>query len=390
MSNHPPPKQSQTNKKLQKRKFLPDSLESIFIMTYRSTGLGIYGAIIRFAGMPLEKVALYMNSARVSGSNQFSQAFKLAFTYETNNNCVASFKRPFKNTQSMNLSHYMSFLAPYRVVGPSSLLAWFLQYSVMGLVFQGCDSVLSSSLGVPRLPYGDQLMEDISNRTDESKVKSGVGIGNTTKICVKIIFAPVIAGTIESVIANRAEVQRYYGIPRLAQVESSLRWNFISRLCGPGFIANSSRNCIMSATSFVATPTLYRKFYPQEQKGQFSLFWFGLGMNIFGGNVLAISQQALWGRSLDYLIKNGSHSKAGKLSYTRNINYRAVINEGLQKDGISSFFTVPKWATRVLMNAPVQGTLPWFYNEILPLSENNFVRLVEFICFDVLAILKAN
>ena len=38
----------------------------------------------------------------------------------------------------------------------------------------------------------------------------------------------------------------------------------------------------------------YKLYYPQEQKGVTSLFWFGLGFNIFAGNVVAITQQSLW------------------------------------------------------------------------------------------------
>ena len=34
----------------------------------------------------------------------------------------------------------------------------------------------------------------------------------------------------------------------------------------------------------------------QEHKSQSSLLWFGLGLNIFFGNVVAITQQALWVR----------------------------------------------------------------------------------------------
>jgi len=88
----------------------------------------------------------------------------------------------------------------------------------------------------------------------------------------------------------------------------------------------------MSATSFVLTPTLYQRYFPQERKSQASLFWFGLGAtlssqqqailailatpactsalgtNIFFGNVIAITQQALWGRALDYGAVNGGTS----------------------------------------------------------------------------------
>lgn len=58
---------------------------------------------MRFSGMPLEKIALVMNSSQVSGKGQFRQAIKLTFQDGA--------------------------LAPYRVVGAASLTAWFLQYS---------------------------------------------------------------------------------------------------------------------------------------------------------------------------------------------------------------------------------------------------------------------
>jgi hypothetical protein len=93
-------------------------------------------------------------------------------------------------------------------------------------------------------------------------------------------------------------------------------------------------------------------------------------MNIFVGNVFAITQQALWGRSLDYLAQNG------------NIHYRSVIQQGLAKDGAAAFFTVPKWFSRVLMNAPAQGTLPWFYNEVLPMGEEALLRIVKTSVYD--------
>ena len=50
-------------------------------------------------------------------------------------------------------------LAPFKVVGPASFVAWFLQYSVMGFVFQSCDATLSAAMGVPKVVYGDQLFE---------------------------------------------------------------------------------------------------------------------------------------------------------------------------------------------------------------------------------------
>jgi len=316
---------------------LPESVQSATMITYRSVSLGLYGASIRFVGMPLEKIALYMNSAQVSGENQLRQAIHLTF---------------------QDGKGGRSFLSPYKVVGPASGTAWFLQYSVMGMVFQVVDKALSESMGLPRTPYGSQLMEDSKN-----DVKESTDVLATIKSCSKILLAPAIAGMVESSVANRAEVQRYFGIQKFAEMEKALKWNPISKIFGPAYLANSSRNIIMSATSFVITPVLYRKYYPQEQKSQTTLFWAGLGVNIFIGNVVAITQQALWGRALDY-------AAGAPGSGARNIHYKSVVQEGLAKGGISAFFTLPKWSSRVLMNAPVQGTLPWFYNEVLPLGED--------------------
>eukprot|EP00567_Pseudictyota_dubia_P000097 CAMPEP_0197466890 /NCGR_PEP_ID=MMETSP1175-20131217/65284_1 /TAXON_ID=1003142 /ORGANISM="Triceratium dubium, Strain CCMP147" /LENGTH=388 /DNA_ID=CAMNT_0043002947 /DNA_START=108 /DNA_END=1274 /DNA_ORIENTATION=+ len=321
---------------------LPPAVESSFLMTYRATGLGVYGAVLRFAGMPLEKIALYLNSAQVSGNNQLQQAIRLTFA----------------DSSVGGAGSKWSFAAPFRVVGPASIVAWFLQYSVMGFVFQVCDSALSNALGVPRMPYGPQLMEDPKNDAPPS---SSAG-EPSSKSYVKAALAPAMAGAIESVVANRAEVQRYFGIQRFAQMEKSLGWNAFGRVLAPAFVANASRNFIMSSTSFVMTPVLYRQFFPQEKKSQTSLFWFGLGMNVFVGNTVAITQQALWGRALDYAAAGGG---------ARSISYGAVVREGLKKEGVSAFYTVPKWASRVLMNAPVQGTLPWFYNEVLPIAEGS-------------------
>ena len=89
---------------------LPESIRSPILVIYRSAGLGLYGALIRYAGMPLEKIALYMNSSQVSGKNKLRQAINLAFQDGS--------KR--------------SILTPYKVVGSASAVAWFLQYSVMG------------------------------------------------------------------------------------------------------------------------------------------------------------------------------------------------------------------------------------------------------------------
>ena len=51
---------------------------------------------------------------------------------------------------------------------------------------------------------------------------------------------------------------------KFAHVEKALNWGPAARQCGPAFVANASRNFVMSATSFVITPTLYRDYVPQE------------------------------------------------------------------------------------------------------------------------------
>ena len=56
-------------------------------------------------------------------------------------------------------------------------------------------------------------------------------------------------------------------------------------------------------------------------------------------------------------------------SLPRSICYRSIIKEGLRTEGIRAFLTPAKWGSRVLMNAPAQGTIPWFYNTILPKGE---------------------
>lgn len=42
-----------------------------------------------------------------------------------------------------------------------------------------------------------------------------------------------------------------------------------------------------------------------------------------------------------------------------------MLREGLKAEGVGAFLTMPKWFARVLMNAPIQGTVPWFYNEVI-------------------------
>uniref|UniRef100_A0A7S2DT09 Uncharacterized protein n=1 Tax=Octactis speculum TaxID=3111310 RepID=A0A7S2DT09_9STRA len=319
--------------------------------------------------MPLEMSAFIMNSSQVSGAGQLQQTLRIIFP---NND----------------------YFAPYRKVGRASVVAWFFQYSVMGFVFQVCDRSFSRALGIEPVVYGEQLMEDpkISKSAAPSissdakpRASMAVIIPESTwwmnaKYAGKAIVAPLLAGIIESGVANRAEAQRFFGFEKFASVQNGIRlwqnsrapqlcrpgWGIVACAAGPGFTANASRNFIMSGTSFVATPSLYRQYFPQEQKSTASLFWFGLGMNIFFGNVLGITQQALWGRTLD-MYGRPPHQAS----------YRTVIAEGWRKEGPSAFFTLPKWSSRVLMNAPIQGTMPFFYNQVLPLGEPSVLKFVK-------------
>ena len=349
-----------------------EDVEYSAVVTYRSIGLGAYGAVMRTVGMPLEKIAIIMNSSQVSAAKsdgaRLGMAVKLAFADGP--------------------------LAPYRVIGRASLVAWMLQYSVMGFVFMLCDTALSKAMRVPRVVYGDELMEPPgvrkglmrtinNNDNDSSGGDSGNNRGSVSgpqqqqppppqpqlrdtstptgmaMSAAKIVAAPLISGCIESFVANRAEVQRYYGIGRFAAIEKQLGWGALRRACGPAFAANASRNFIMASTSFIITPITFKHFYPQERKSQQSLVWFGLGMNVFVGNTVAITQQALWGRALDY----GAHGGG------RAVVYADVVRQGFKAEGVAAFYTPARWLTRVLMNAPAQGTLPWFYNHVLPVFE---------------------
>jgi hypothetical protein len=302
---------------------LPHWFAEPTVVTYRSLGIGIFGVVMRWGGMPLEKIALYMNSSQVSGKDQFRQAMKLTFKD--------------------------GILAPYKVVGPASVTAWFLQYSVMGFAFQLCDHTLSNMLGVKPVYYGSELMQP--------PVEEEVSSEYRLKSAFKTALSPMLAAALETKVSNRAEVQRFFGREKFQAIEKSLNMNPLRRVAGPAFAPCMMRNLIMCQTTFILTPITYKLYFPQEQKSKTSFFWFGLGMNMFVGNVVAITQQALWGRSLDYLSRHN------------NINYGNIIKEGLQKEGTKAFFTGPKWFSRVLMNAPAQGILPWFYNEILPLGE---------------------
>lgn len=312
------------------------------LVTYRSVGIGLFGVVMRYGGMPLEKIALYMNSSQVSGKNALAQAAQLTFKDGA--------------------------LAPFRVVGPASLVAWFLQYSIMGFAFQFFDHSLSQALGVKPVYYGKELMEPAETENVQQKRDPSY----MAKTTIARVLSPLFAAVLESKVSNRAEVQRYYGPEKMAKVEARLGLGSLAKAAGPAFAPNAFRNIIMCNTTFLLTPVTYKLYFPQESKSKSSLFWYGLGMNMFVGNVFAITQQALWGRTLDYAAAEGK------------IVYKDVIRQGLRQDGMAAFFTAPKWFSRVLMNAPAQGVLPWFYNEVLPVGEPMVLSTVKHLLYDPL------
>ena len=326
---------------------MSSELESSILVAYRSIGLGTFGAAMRYVGMPLEKIALFMNSSQVTGSNQFRQSIRLTFRE--------------------------GYFAPYRVVGPASIVAWFMAYSVMGMSFQFFDRALSRGMGVEPVWYGREVMDPPPppprrRDDDDDDDDDGMDASRRVKTVIKTLLAPVMAACLESIVANRAEVQRYFGPAQLSKLEARLNWNPLSRyLFAPAYGANVMRNVIMCNTSFILTPITYKLYFPQEKKSQGSLFFYGMGMN-FTMNAFAITQQALWGRCLDYYAA---------MDGGRNIKYSEVIRDSLRREGYAAFFTLPKWSSRILMNAPVQGSLPWFYNNVLPLGEEGVFRVAR-------------
>jgi hypothetical protein len=230
----------------------------------------------------------------------------------------------------------------------------------MGFAFQFFDHSLSQLLKVKPVYYGNELMEP-------PDVEEETSMEYRTKSTFKAMLSPILAAALETQVSNRAEVQRFYGKDKFARVvDSYLKGsNAIRKMSGPAFAPCMMRNLIMCQTTFVLTPTTYKLYFPQEQKNKTTLFWYGLSMNVFVGNVVAITQQALWGRTLDHLAAHG------------NISYTAIIKDGLRTEGMGAFFTVPRWFSRVLMNCPAQGILPWFYNEVLPLGEVSYLTAVK-------------
>lgn len=301
---------------------MPRELLDTAVVVYRSVGCGLWGVALRCIGMPLEKLALYANSGQVSGAGQLRQAVRLTFA--------------------------KGMLAPYRVIGPASILAWFLQYSSMSFVFQLADSALSLGCGVERVAYGDEVHGAAGSQAHDAGANPAaaaarsVGAGAMLKLGKDVATAS-IAGVVESAVSNRAEAQRYHGPQRFAELESRTAWTArtaVSRALGPAFVANASRNSVMAYSAFVATPIMYRDLVPTEHKSSGSLFFFGLSVNMFAGNAVAVTQQTLWGRALDRWAAGGA------------VSYTAVVREGLRAEGVGAFISPAKWFSRVMMNAP--------------------------------------
>ena len=225
---------------------LPKTITDPTLLVYRSSGIGLFGVLMRFSGMPLEKIALFMNSSQVSGKGQFAQAVRLTFKDGA--------------------------LGPYKVVGAASMTAWFLQYSVMGFAFQFVDQTLSRMFGVKPTYYGKELMEPAN-----VGVEDDVSLNCRLRSSAKTMLAPILAATLETKVSNRAEVQRFFGRQQFATIESNLlaRTNYpaLSRIAGPAFFPGCMRNIVMCQTSFILTPITYKLYFPQERKSNTTLFW---------------------------------------------------------------------------------------------------------------------
>ncbi|KAK7242315.1 hypothetical protein SO694_00013480 [Aureococcus anophagefferens] len=192
---------------------------------------------------------------------------------------------------------------------------------------------------------------------DASKDETAMTTADALKTAGKLALVPVVAGAPSS---RRREPRGDAAVLRAGHVRgrrgARIGANAFVRACGPAFGANAARNAIMATTSFVARPTLYRKYYPQDQKSKGSLFCFGLGLNIF------------FGRAGDHAaVALGPGAGLGRAT-GRPVSYAAVVSQGYKAEGLGAFITAPKWFSRVMMNAPIQGTMPWFYNNVLPPS----------------------
>ena len=330
---------------------LPIWLEEATELVYRSSALGIWGIVVRFVQMPLERIALVTNSSQVSGKGQLSQAWKIVWQD--------------------------GLRGPWNVVTPRSAVAWFLQYGVMGFAFQTADRVASSLLGVDRLVYGAALFEKKDDEEEEetaaaaSAAGAGVSAFYIARSCTKMVVAPALAGGFESFVSNKAEVERYLGRSEFQRLELLGKdGNAFKRIAGQAYVANTARNAIMSFSSFVATPFIFSKMCPEEHKTPKTLATWGIVGN-FTANILGTATQSGWGRALDFLARDG------------RLNYKEMIREGYKQDGYKAFVNPIKWGTRVTANVIPQGMIPWYYNTIVPLAEPRVKQMVGNVYYSI-------
>ena len=238
-------------------------------VTYRSTMLGFWGIAVRFAAMPLERLALIANSSKVKGQSagaQFKQAAKLVVKD--------------------------GWLASYRVVSTRSCIAWFLQYSVLGAAFEVSDRILSKATGLQPFVYGDALF----NKDEEEDMVASSPRPSTehvdplhlAKTCTKAVFAPILASYVETMVSNKAEVERFYGKHEFKRLVTDTRAQrgILSNIAGPAFHANVGRNAFMSFATFIGAPVMFDAVFTGDAKTPENLAWFGLlsnlVINVFG------------------------------------------------------------------------------------------------------------
>ena len=176
---------------------LPMEVTRPALVTYRSLGIGVFGTFMRFVGMPLEKIALFMNSSQVRGPNPFQQALRLTFEN--------------------------GVLSPYRVVGPASFTAWLFQYSVMGFAFQFFDNMLSRLLNVKPVYYGPELMEPPSREvqysaTPTARLRDAPALRQPTRaLPPSPLIAPLTQHLPAAHALPRSRRHRWHTRPRAAQ-----------------------------------------------------------------------------------------------------------------------------------------------------------------------------
>lgn len=336
-------------------------------VTYRSSMLGVWGIVVRFAQMPLERLALIANSSKVDAMPERwgTQVYSRARSRGGQSSSSQLFRAARLVVQD-------GWLAPWRVVTARSCLAWFLQYSMIGAAFQVSDRMLSTALGLSPFAYGDELFDSVHDESERYESErfsedSGKTIDSVywTKVCSKALLAPTLAAIMESLVSNGAEVERFYGKEEFRRIVTATRAQrgTIGSLAGPAFTANVARNGVMSFSTFICTPLLFTKLIPEEHKNPQNLAWFGLCGNLTA-NILGTACQSAWGRSLDFLAKEG------------HLSYKEMIGQGLKSGGFRAFVNPTKWVTRVGMNFVPQGLIPWYYNTIVPLGEGHVKRFV--------------